>query len=241
MSSTDWEEVGHPPASSSITLGRIERWGALTAAAALVAFGTSRRSKSSTVVAMAAAPLAYRGVAGHWPGTWRSDTKQALTGPRGAHVHDSVRVERPVEEVYRFWRRLENLPRFMDYLKRVTDLGNGRSRWVAEGPGGLDVEWDAEIINDVENKLIGWRSLASADVVSAGSVHFDPVHDGQATQVTVRMQYSAPGGRLGTAVAKVFGRSPEQTVREDLRRLKQILEAGELTTAGNERVRGGAA
>ena len=192
-------------------------------------------------MALAAAPLAFRGLAGHWPGSTRSDTRQALTGARGAHVFDSFQVERPVEEVYRFWRQLENLPRFMDYLRSVTDLGHGRSRWVAAGLGGLDVQWDAEIINDVENSVIGWRSLADADVVSAGSVHFTPARGGRATTVTVKLQYSPPAGRLGALFAKAFGRSPEQTVREDLRRLKQILEAGELITAGNERVRGGAA
>ncbi|MFO7303779.1 MAG: SRPBCC family protein [Acidobacteriota bacterium] len=222
------------------TVGQLERLGALTAAAALVAYGASRRSPQGAAVALAAAPLAFRGLSGHWPGSSRGDTRRALGGPRGSHVREAVRVERPVDVVYGFWRQVENLPRFMHYVRYVTNLGNGRSRWLAAGPGGIDVQWDAEVIHEVDNRLISWRSLADADVVSAGSVHFDPLNSGRATAVTVHMQYTPPGGRLGSAFAKVFGRSPEQTVREDLRRLKQILEARELAASGAH-VRGGRA
>jgi uncharacterized membrane protein len=222
-------------------LNQLERWGALTAAAAVVAIGSRQRNLPRFAVAAAAAPLAFRGLAGRWPVSRHEDTRDALSGPRGAHVLESVRIERPVEDVYRFWRRLENLPQFMDYLVAVTDRGDGRSHWVARGPGGITVQWEAEIINEVENKVIGWRSLTNADVVSAGSVNFYPMRDGRATQVTVKMQYAPPAGRFGAAVAKALWRSPEQTVREDLRRLKQLLEAGERATAGSDRVRGGAA
>jgi uncharacterized membrane protein len=149
-----------------------------------------------------------------------------------------VRLEKPVDEVYRFWRRLENLPRFMTSLARVEDLGHGRSRWVATGPAGSEVEWDAEIINEVENKVIAWRSLPGSQVAVAGSVNFDSVRQGSAAQVTVHLQYAPPAGRAGAFVAQLFGREPSQTIREDLRRLKQLLEAGELPTAGNHRVTG---
>lgn len=227
---------------SGLALGQIERWGAITAAAALMAYGARRSQASRAALAAAAVPLAFRGVAGRWPLGWRNgDTRNALGGRRGVHVVDSVRVERPVADVYRFWRRLENLPRFMDHLRSVTEIDDRRSHWVADGPAGLAVEWDAEIINEVEDDVIGWRSLRGADVVSAGSVNFEPIRGGKATQVTVKLQYAPPGGRIGAAVAKAFWRSPSQTVREDLRRLKQILEAGELVTAGNDVVHGGEA
>jgi uncharacterized membrane protein len=133
--------------------------------------------------------------------------------------------------VYQFWRTLENLPLFMAHLERVTDLGGGRSHWVARGPAGVRVEWDAEIINDVENQVIAWRSLPGADVDSAGSVNFDAMRAGQSTQVTVRLQYAPPAGRAGGWVATLFGREPSQTIREDLRRLKQLMEAGEVPCA----------
>ena len=90
------------------------------------------------------------------------------------------------------------------------------------------VEWDAEIINDVENKVIGWRSLPDSDVITAGSVNFDAARDGRLTQVSVHLQYAPPAGKVGAFLASLFGREPSQTVREDLRRFKQLLEAGEI-------------
>jgi uncharacterized membrane protein len=120
----------------------------------------------------------------------------------------------------------------MDYLVSVTDLGGGRSHWVARGPADVRVEWDAEIINEIQNKLIGWRSLPGGDVVTAGSVNFDQARgDDRRTQVTVSLQYEPPAGKVGAFVATLFGREPKQTIREDLRRLKQLLEAGELARA----------
>jgi uncharacterized membrane protein len=114
----------------------------------------------------------------------------------------------------------------MHHLEEVTDVGHGRSHWIANGPAGMRVEWDAEIINEVDDKVIGWRSLPGSDVVSAGSVNFDGMRDGRSTQVSVHLQYAPPAGRAGDRVAAMFGRAPSQTIREDLRRLKQLLESG---------------
>ncbi len=181
-------------------------------------------------MAAAGSALLYRGTTGHCPvysglgvSTASKDTRTALAGNRGFHVHEAIRLEWPLPEIYRFWRSLDNLPRFMTHLESVTDLGNGRSRWVAKGPAGLKVEWEAEIINEVENKVIGWRSLPNSDVVTAGSVNFDAVRNGRSTQVTVHLQYAPPGGRLGKVVAEIFGDEPRQAIREDLRRLKWLL------------------
>ena len=208
-----------------------QRWLALAAGAALLYAGVSRRSFAGGCIAAASAPLLYRGLTGHWPalldGQYGS-TREALSGARGIHVRESIRLEKPVGEVYRFWRRLENLPRFMTHLDAVTDIGNGKSHWVAEGPAGLAVEWDAEIINEVENEIIGWQSLPESDVVTAGSVNFDSTGDGRGTQVIVHLQYAPPAGKAGALVAKLFGREPSQTIREDLYHLKQLLEAGEI-------------
>jgi uncharacterized membrane protein len=175
----------------------------------------------------------YRGLVGDWPRTngARDDTRNALAGHRGIHVRESITLEKPVDEMYRFWRRLENLPRFMSNLASVSESGDGRSHWVARGPGGFKVEWDAEIINDVENKLIGWRSLPGADVISAGSVTFATARGGRGTQVSVNLQYEPPAGRAGALVATIAGREPSQSIREDLRRMKRLLEAGEIPRA----------
>ena len=159
------------------------------------------------------------------------NTKTALGGVRGVHVRESIRLEVPLADVYGFWRRLENLPRFMTHLDRVTESSDGKSHWVAAGPAGLAVEWDAEIINEVDNKLIAWRSLPGSDVVSAGSVNFDAARAGRSTEVSVDLQYAPPAGKAGALIASLFGREPSQTIREDLRHFKQLLEAGEIPRA----------
>jgi uncharacterized membrane protein len=219
----------------TISLTEVEKWLALTTGAVLLLTGASRRSAMGTCLAMSSAPLLYRGITGRWPNgksdVDAADTRRALANDRGILVRESVRLEVPVAEVYRFWRRLDNLPRFMTHLARVTEAANGRSHWVAAGPASVAVEWEAEIINEIENKVVAWRSLPGSDVVTAGSVNFDPVPGGRGTQVTVRLQYDPPGGKAGALVASLFGREPSQTIREDLRHFKQLLEAGEIPRA----------
>jgi len=214
----------------------VDRWASLAAATALMAYGVSHRHETSgRYLAVAAAPLAYHGLVGRWPlrngRAVRDDTRVALGGERGVHVRESIRLETPVNDVFRFFRRLDQLPRFMTHLERVTPIDEGHSHWVAKVRGGVTVEWDAEIINEVENALIAWRSLPGADVVSAGSVTFSTVRAGRSTQVSVNLQYAPPAGRLGAGIAMLLGREPSQTIREDLRHLKQLLETGEIPRA----------
>jgi uncharacterized membrane protein len=155
---------------------------------------------------------------------------------QGIKVEREVTVNRPVVEVYRFWRQLENLPRFMDHLESVTVIDENRSHWVAKAPAGTRVEWDATIHNEIENELIAWRSLAGSDVDNAGSVHFTP--DGPGTLVRVVLSYDPPAGRVGAAVAKLLGEEPGSQVEDDLRRFKQVVEAGEAPAAKSKKPAG---
>ena len=152
------------------------------------------------------------------------DTRAALGGDKGIRVEESIRIDRPVEDLYRFWRNLSELPRFMSHLERVDELGGNQSHWVAKGPAGMRVEWDAEIINEVPNKVIGWRSLPESELVTAGSVTFDPTPDGTGTRLTVHLQYAPPAGAIGKAIAQLFGAEPSQAIGDDLKRLKTLLE-----------------
>lgn len=220
----------------SPSLADAENWLALGAGALVLLVGASRRSAVGACLAVSSAPLLYRGITGRWPDVLNSDaqpdsTKSALAGDRGVHVRESIRVEVPIGDVYRFWRRLENLPQFMTHLDRVTEASDSTSHWVTSGPAGLAVEWDAEIINEVENQVLAWRSLPGSDVVTAGSVNFDAARGGRSTQVSVHLQYAPPAGKAGALLASLFGREPSQTVREDLRHFKQLLEAGEIPRA----------
>ncbi len=234
------------PSVHDRNVGTLECIGSIAVGSALVAYGLSRRSTAGVGVAAAGTTLFLRGATGHCPVYSRlgvhtndADTRTALSGERGTHVRESIRLEKPLEEVYRFWRTLSNLPRFMPHLERVDDLGGGKSHWVAKGPAGSRFEWDAEIINEVENQVIGWRSLPESDVTTAGSVNFDRARGGASTQITVHLQYAPPAGRLGKLVAQILGSEPSQTIREDLRRLKWILEAGEIPRANDTQDPGG--
>jgi uncharacterized membrane protein len=158
--------------------------------------------------------------------------KQLSTnGSQGIHAKASCVVNRTPEEVYSFWRNFENLPRFMRHLESVSDRGDGRSRWVAKGPAGSSVEWEATIIADVPGEVITWRSLEGSDVDHAGAVRFERAPGDRGTIIKVNMQYNPPAGVLGAAVAKLFGEEPEQQLEDDLRRFKQVLEVGEVVVS----------
>ena len=146
---------------------------------------------------------------------------------QGVKVEKSVTIDRPAHELYAFWRDFENLPRFMEHLESVTVIDARRSHWVAKAPAGQRVEWDAEIHNEIPDELIAWRSLPGSEIANAGSVHFESLGDG-ATDVRVVLSYEPPAGRVGDAVARLFGEAPSQQVEDDLRRFKQVMEAGEV-------------
>ena len=145
-------------------------------------------------------------------------------------MEDAITIYRPVSEVYSYWRNLENLPRFMEHLEEVQVTDRFHSHWVARGPLGVHVEWDAEIINDIPPTLLSWKSVGQADVISAGSVRFKPAGE-HATQVYVKLQYDPLAGKLGATVAWLVGEDPQHQIAGDLRRFKQLLETGEISTA----------
>lgn len=245
-----WHWHGSNARNERVNVGTVERWLSMIAGAALGAYALKHRTKTSGAAALAGAALVYRGATGHCdvyaqfgvntaqPRTRErgtgiiadrgSDTRLKLGGPRGVHVEESITINRPIAEVYRFWRDFENLPQFMQHLESVAQREEGISHWVAKGPAGTTIEWDARIINEIDNKVIGWQSLEGSTISTAGSVHFDETEHG--TRVRVHLQYSPPGGKLGAAVARLFGEEPGTQVREDLRRFKALMEAGEIPT-----------
>ncbi len=146
----------------------------------------------------------------------------------GVHVTQSLTINRPRNEVYGFWHNFENLPRFMAHLESVQVLDNNRSRWKAKAPAGTTVEWEAETIEDRPNELIAWRSLPDATIPNSGSVRFKDAPGNRGTEIHVDLRYQPPGGKLGSLIAKLFGEEPEQQVKGDLRRFKQVMETGEI-------------
>jgi uncharacterized membrane protein len=159
------------------------------------------------------------------------DTAERGRQRRRVHVSAVTTIKRPVADVYDFWRNFENFPRFMRHLESVQRLDSARSRWRAKAPAGMTVEWVAEILGERENESISWRSLPRADVQNRGAVRFRRAPGARGTEVRVDLEYVPPGGSLGRAIAKIFGEEPRQQIRDDLRRLKQLLESGEVPTS----------
>jgi uncharacterized membrane protein len=140
----------------------------------------------------------------------------------------STTVRRRPSDLYAYWHRFENLPTFMTHLDEVRTTGDRTSTWRATAPFDTTVEWQAEVTEDTPDQKISWRSVGDADVPNEGSVWFVPAPDGESTEVHVTIGYDLPGGKLAKAAAKFFGEAPDQQLDDDLRRFKQVMEAGEV-------------
>ncbi len=229
----------HAPRIRS-NVSNVERLISLGAGAALIANG-ARSQRFQLLSFLTGGYLLYRAATGNCPGYQALGISTAgKTGPNasvaagaGMKVEHAITVNAPVEEVYRFWRNLSRLPEFMSHLRSVEETDATHSRWVASAPLGMSVEWDAEIVTDTPNRVISWRSMPGSDVDTAGSVHFNMAPSGRGTEVRVSLKFDPPAGKFGSFIARLFGENPEQQIRDDLARFKQIIESGEIpTTAG---------
>ncbi|GGR34884.1 SRPBCC family protein [Deinococcus ruber] len=188
----------------------------------LALLGARKRGFLGLLMAAAGGYLVYRAATGNDP--VMQATGGGATSSKPIFVEHSVVIDRPAQQVYDYWRKLENLPQIMSHLESVTVLDDRRSRWVAKAPLGSHVEWEAEIVNDKPGERIGWHSLPGATVDNAGSVQFESMPGGTSTRVHVALSYRPPAGPLGAAVAKLFGEEPSQQIAEDLQKFKQTFE-----------------
>ena len=191
----------------------------------LALMGARKRGPLGLLMAAAGGYLVYRAATGNDPVMQAAGG--GTTSSKPIFVEHSVVIDRPAQQVYDYWRKLENLPHVMSHLESVTALDDRRSRWVAKAPLGTHVEWEAEIVNDKPGERIGWHSLPGATVDNAGSVQFESLAGGS-TRVHVALSYRPPAGALGAAVAKMFGEEPSQQIAEDLQKFKQSFESGTL-------------
>jgi uncharacterized membrane protein len=236
-----YEEAPQRDGAQPINVGETERLISALAGGGLIAFGLSRRSLGGLGLAAIGGSLLYRGVTGHCMcyealGVNRAGFDNPAVGVRAQHgckYETSMLINRSPEELYAFWRNLENLPRIMEHLVSVTDLGDARSHWVAQGPLGKTVEWDAELINDRPGEMLAWRSIAGSELDTAGSVHFARAPLGHGAILKLSLKYEPPGGKAVASLTNLLGTGLEQRVEADLRRFKQVIEAGEVpSTAG---------
>lgn len=224
---SDSEHIKAESRRDTINLTTDERWGSIFLGTASLLAALRAHSPFRVLLALNGGYLVYRAVTGNSP-------LYQLLGVRAkenaVHVRHTFTINRPLEEVYAFWRNFENLPRFMYHLESVTSLDERRSHWMVKAPLGQSVEWDAEITEERENEVIAWESLPGAMIQNWGMVRFKQAPPGRGTEVIVELSYEPPAGSLGAAVATLLGKGPAHQVQEDIRRFKQMMETGEVPT-----------
>ena len=246
----DFVPAEHP--GPDVNVSHVERAASITLGTALVALALSRRQTTGALtVGLFGAYMAWRGATGHCllyealdTGTAEDeeDDRLAAGGHDDASAEAAATIGRAPEEVYAFCRALDGAPRFMAFIESVQPLDALRSRWMARTPSGQTLGWVAEVIEDRPGELFAWRSLPGEAVHHAGAFRFRLAPGGRGTEVRLDVEYQPPGAPLARAVARWLGSAAEHVVEDDLRRLKQILEAGETaTTRGQPRASPGCA
>lgn len=214
----------------AVNVGEIERWASLIGGGALALYGL-RRSLAGLALAIGGGALLYRGFTGRcavYQSLGIDTTSQDMA--TDITVEAAATVNKPLTDVYRFYRTLENHPRFVAYLESVRTTGDRQSHWVAKIPLRKSIEWDAEIVEEQENALLVWRSQPGSDVDHTGRVRFRELPHKRGTEVHVKLEFRPPGGIVGAALAPLFNRITTSQLREDLRRFKQLIETGEIPT-----------
>ncbi|HET9487508.1 MAG TPA: SRPBCC family protein [Chryseosolibacter sp.] len=221
--------------SSEINIGSTERIiSALGGAALTVMALRNLKSPAGVSMLLTGGFLLMRGVSGFCAVNHAIGRNSAHRLGSPVEVKTTVSVNRPRSEVYSFWRKLENLPRFMRHLEKVEELDQTRSRWTAKGPAGVgSVSWEAEILEDHQNEFISWSSLPGSTVDNAGEVRFIETPNG--TDIKVQISYRLPAGDIGGVAAKLFSPMAEKMMRDDIRDLKKVMEADEVPVQGTSR------
>jgi len=230
--------VGRSFSRLQMNLGLTERLGSILAGGALITAGLLNRRMSRALLLGAGAGFLVRGATGHCPlydrlGIDHLDKRErdGVPGNRGLKIEYAVEVQCPAPELYQFWRNIEQLPRILRHVETVEPVDAWHSHWVARGPLGPALEWDAEIINEHENELIAWQSVHGASLQNAGSVRFEAFSD-SATYVKVCIELQPVGGTAAIALARLFGTDPQRELEEDLERFKDFAER-ELTPSSH--------
>jgi uncharacterized membrane protein len=238
---------------SRLNVAKPERIGSVALGAGLVTYGIRRRDPVGLISALIGGLFIQRGATGHCMvyqamgvSTGSADavldtearddvTSRAATvnARKAVKVERSVTIAKPRAELFAFWRNFENLPRFMEHLVSVRVDSPTRSHWKAKAPAGQTVEWDAEIVNEVPDEIIAWKSVGEPDVRNAGAVNFSDAPGGRGTIVRVTLDYEPPAGKIGAMLSHFFSEEPDRQIREDLRKFKQLMETGEITTSAH--------
>ena len=238
----DNEFQPHEGRSGVVNVGNNERVFSAAAGAFLISSGISSLFKSpisGLVKTAIGGMLLYRGASGHCPVYASLGKTSGVQHTQAINIRTSLIVNKPKDEVYAFWRKLENLPLFMKHIASVTEIDAKHSHWEASVPGNIGkVKWNAEIVKEEQGYMIGWQSIPNSMINNAGKVTFNDALNGQGTELEVVISYHPPAGELGAGVAKAFNGVFEKIVRQDVMNFKEYIEtkhnpkAGESTTGG---------
>lgn len=152
----------------------------------------------------------------------------------GEKVERAITILRPASELFAYWRNFHHLPNFMKHLESIRATSSTSAHWIWRTLGNVKLEWDTEIIAETQDRMISWQTSPDASVLQAGSVWFKPAPQDGATEVQVQLMYRTLGGKVVRKVAELFGEEPSQALHEDLRRLKWLMEAGEIPTTSGQ-------
>lgn len=215
----------------SVNVGKVERAASIIAGSALIYKGLQNEEKKSGIaMAIAGGLLFFRGATGHSTIYHFAGKKKLPDTVKNINIMTKLTVNRPRQEVYDFWRKLSNLPLFMEHLNRVEVIDDKRSHWAAKIPGGLGkIEWDAEIVKEIDGELLGWNSLPHASVNNAGKVEFRDA-DENGTEITVLITYRAPFGDVGEGIASLLNPTFKKIITRDVKNFKRYIEAGDIAT-----------
>jgi len=215
----------------SVNVGKLERIASIIAGSALLFKGFKNEEKTSGIGMIAGgAYMLFRGATGHCFGYALAGKKKLPDTVKNMNIMTKLTVNRPRQEVYDFWRKLSNLPLFMEHLQRVDVIDNTRSHWVAKVPGHLgEIEWDAEVVKEINGELLGWNSLPHASINNAGKVEFKDA-DENGTEITVLITYRAPFGDLGEGIASLLNPVFKKMITKDVHNFKRYIEAGDIAT-----------
>lgn len=237
-----WRDAGREtrpargPAPANVH--QVERVLCLTGGIGLGIGAARSRGPARLLLAALSLGLVWRGVTGRsrlygWLGVdttrparihgARGDLVSRVPDREGITLHTSMVIDRPLDEVFAMWRDFEALSERMTHIESVHLTGPTTSRWIARGPFGFRAQWDAEIVEEVENERIAWRSLPGSDIMHVGSLSFEPAQQDR-TVLHVHLKYSPLGGPVGAWVSKLFGRDPSEQIHEDLLRFKDEVE-----------------
>ncbi|MFN8528572.1 MAG: SRPBCC family protein [Anaerolineae bacterium] len=218
---------------SAINIGRKERRLCISTGLSLAISAWRTGSMRGTFMMILALDLLVRGITGYsWLyrrlgiNTARGERSFNAVVPhqQGNRIEGRIRIDRPVQEVYAYWRSLENLPQFLSFVGQIEVYDETHSKWTAQLPAGIGLSWDTEILTDEENQRIAWQSAPNAAFSNAGAVNFTPTPDGSGTDLTLKIEYTPPAGAIGSLLTSLFESDPNRQIGDDLQRLKETLE-----------------